>query len=344
MEYLKQLDGLRFIAIFMVAIAHYVQWQVSNVIVVNVPFVYGVTLFFVLSGFLITRILLVHKDSALANTLKIFYERRALRIFPLYYIIILIVFIIGYRDQRELIPWLLSYTINIYYVVNLGDFSHLWSLAVEEQFYLVWPLFVLLIPKRLFLKVTFGLILMSLLYKVIVLVLFGNWKEADIGFLSNFYSLGIGGVLGFMSLYSRVFYEKIGSNWVVGLFAIWSVCSVGYRIVFPEDEFFKIVMMQLIWVLFFSSVIVRASLNTPGVFKVVLENPIVSYLGKISYGIYVIHLFVPTLFYFVNPTSIFIQNKYMGFFGFFAITVFFATISWHIIEKPFLKLKKKKTY
>lgn len=335
-------------AIFMVAIAHYVQWQWGNIIVLNIPFVYGVTLFFVLSGFLITRILLLQKGKPLGNSLKVFYGRRALRIFPLYYLVLLVVFLLGYQDQQDLLPFLLTYTINIYHSlnlgINLGDFSHLWSLAVEEQFYLVWPLLVLVVPKRSFMKVACGLVLLSLVYKVYVLVSLGNWKEADNGFISNFYSLGIGGVLGYWSLYNSVFYKKIGTNMVLGLFTILAIFTIGYRVYVPDDEFFKIVSMQLVWVLFFSSFIVKASLNEGGVFKFVFENPVISYLGKISYGIYIIHLFIPTLFYYLSPTSIFIQNKYIGFIGFFAISIVLASLSWFLVEKPFLRFKKRWTY
>lgn len=327
----------------MVAIAHYIQWQISNVVAINIPFVYGVTLFFVLSGFLITRILLSQKEKPLFKSLKVFYGRRAVRIFPLYYAVLLVAFLIAYKDQQELIPWLISYTINIFHSFNsgveLGDFSHLWSLAVEEQFYLVWPIMVFITPRKLFLKMAISLVVISLLYKGSVLVYWGNWVEADTGFFSNFYSLGIGGVIGYLSMFSKGVYKTLGSNLLLIITFFLCLLTVGYRMAFPNDLFFKVVMMQFIWVLFFASLIIKASYRPMGLFKLVLENRVVSYLGKISYGIYVIHLFVPSLFYYWNPDSIFIQNKYVGFVGFFGVTILLASFSWYTLEKWFLKLK-----
>ncbi|MGB0805871.1 MAG: acyltransferase family protein, partial [Salibacteraceae bacterium] len=341
MEYYKQLDGLRFLAIFMVAIAHYVQWQVGNVVAINIPFVYGVTLFFVLSGFLITRILLQHKNQGIGKSLKVFYGRRAVRIFPLYFVTIGIVFFMGYTQYRELIPWLLSYSINIYHSINpqidLGDFSHLWSLAVEEQFYLIWPIFVLTIPLKYFLKLASGLIVISLLYKTLMLSYFGNWAEADSGFFSNFYSLGVGGVIGYLSIYSKTWFASLADTRLLGALFFVCVLTVLYRVFFPEDVFFKVVVMQLIWVFFFAVLIVKVTFNPKGLYQLVLQNPIVSYLGKISYGIYMIHLFIPSLFYYWDPNSIFIENKYIGFVGFFGFTILLASISWFTIEKWFLK-------
>ena len=81
-HYFRQLDGLRFVAIFMVLVAHYLQWQWGNVWLLKFPFTYGVTLFFVLSGFLITRILLSQSDFEPKRVLLTFYIRRIFRIFP----------------------------------------------------------------------------------------------------------------------------------------------------------------------------------------------------------------------------------------------------------------------
>ena len=324
------------------------QWRWHGEIVTKIPLVFGVTLFFVLSGFLITRILINQKNKPIKASLKAFYMRRFFRIFPLYYLVIFIAFLFGYQEQRELIPWLATYTLNIYHSlnpgVNLGDFWHLWSLAVEEQFYLIWPLLVFLIPLNRFLKMAIILVLLSLAYKVFVLVQLGSWMEADNGFLSNFYSLGLGGVLGYLSLERKALFTKVGDNKVLFTLAFLCVLTVGYRVVYPEDAFFKIVTMQLVWVLFFVSLIAKVSTRPGGIYKWFLENPAILYMGKISYGIYVIHLFVPSLFYYFAPHSIFVSNSYIGFFGFFGTTVILASISWFLFEKPILKLKKRWEY
>jgi peptidoglycan/LPS O-acetylase OafA/YrhL len=121
----------------------------------HLPLTYGVVgvkLFFVLSGLLITRILLVSRfedGATLAAGLKDFYIRRTLRIFPLYYLVLLTRALTS-APFRELWPWYVSYLQNLR-MVRAGHFlfaSHLWTLAIEEQFYLVWPLVLFTLPAR----------------------------------------------------------------------------------------------------------------------------------------------------------------------------------------------------
>ena len=109
----------------------------------------GVGLFFVLSGFLITGILLQGRPDGSASGnrprfMKQFYVRRFLRIFPIYYLVLIGITILG-SERSEVMPWLFTYTTNIYIWDHLTflRFSHFWTLAVEEQFYLFWPLLLL---------------------------------------------------------------------------------------------------------------------------------------------------------------------------------------------------------
>src|SRR4051812_27146072 len=117
-NHIPQLDGLRFFAIAMVMVAHWLQWRLYNPFLVSFPFTHGVILFFVLSGFLITKILLNHKietrEKSHSFFLKNFYIRRFLRIFPIYYGLLFFLFAIDYENTRDLSPWLFSYSVNIY--------------------------------------------------------------------------------------------------------------------------------------------------------------------------------------------------------------------------------------
>ena len=143
---LTQLDGLRGLAILGVLVNHFAQFQGA----LQCGWA-GVSLFFVLSGFLITRILLHQKKLIVENkntfwqSISIFYIRRALRIFPLYYLIVLLMIFFNAQNAQNLSPYLLSYTFN--FIVSASNFTGpnwLWSLSVEEQFYLAWPAIVLL--------------------------------------------------------------------------------------------------------------------------------------------------------------------------------------------------------
>jgi peptidoglycan/LPS O-acetylase OafA/YrhL len=135
-----QLDSLRAFAVFAVIVSH----TGPRVLEPYALGMRGVQLFFVLSGFLITGILLAgrHATASRPDTLRAFYCRRFLRIFPAYYSVLLITLIIGIPQVRQGIGWHLAYLSNVR-AARLGSWegpvSHLWSLSVEEQFYLVWP-------------------------------------------------------------------------------------------------------------------------------------------------------------------------------------------------------------
>ena len=142
MKYIKGLDTLRAFAVMFVIIYH---WGLPlpdgpgkhflQELIPSGPF--GVTLFFVLSGFLITSILLEARTTAKTRlrVIRNFIIRRILRIFPIYYVTIFVLTWIGYPFIRENLDWLLSYTSNILVFRNhsWNSFSHTWSLSVEEQ-------------------------------------------------------------------------------------------------------------------------------------------------------------------------------------------------------------------
>ena len=184
MKYIRELDGVRAVAIILVMLFHYYY-------LLEVGWI-GVQLFFVLSGYLITTILLKDKDQEKGFYLKRFYWRRALRIFPLYYAYLGIFFLAflfyGYPAFfPDLAPFLFSYTYNIYPLVHNFElnpvFTHFWSLSVEEQFYLFWP-FVIYHLNRKQLRIALSLVI---LLSPLVRFLFGEWlfylntEHKDIG-------------------------------------------------------------------------------------------------------------------------------------------------------------------
>ncbi len=152
-EHLDQLDTLRAFAVTAVLIRHF--WpELQPGLDLGAR---GVHLFFVLSGFLITGILLrsraLVEDSGRGTGLAIrrFYIRRFLRIFPIYYLVLAVTWALGFPDVRSGIVWHLAYGSNILFAIENQwppTTAHLWSLSVEEQFYLIWPLLMLLVPRR----------------------------------------------------------------------------------------------------------------------------------------------------------------------------------------------------
>lgn len=187
-SYLPSLDGLRGIAVLMVMVCHFgpeppVRTHAANLIARYSSAGWaGVDMFFVLSGFLITRILLASKADP--RYFRNFYIRRILRIFPLYYLTLLSVFVLLPVFAHTAAPqpagshqvWLWTYTANLLvaerrtwlFLTPYADLNHFWSLAIEEQFYLVWPLVVAFLPKPRLLHLTaLGLVASPLLRLVL---------------------------------------------------------------------------------------------------------------------------------------------------------------------------------
>ena len=152
-EHLDQLDTLRAFAVTAVLIRHF--WpELQPGLDLGAR---GVHLFFALSGFLITGILLrsraLVEDSGRGSGLAIrrFYIRRFLRIFPIYYLVLAVTWALGVPDVRSGMVWHLAYGSNVLFAIQNRwpqTTSHLWSLSVEEQFYLIWPLLMFLVPRR----------------------------------------------------------------------------------------------------------------------------------------------------------------------------------------------------
>ena len=351
LEYSKQLDGLRFFAIVMVMIAHWLQWDFYNPIFQKAPYGHGVTLFFVLSGFLITRILLVYKNKyeedgiPKIKFIKNFYIRRVLRIFPIYYLTLILLYSINYKNTHEVAPWLFSYTSNIYQSIHqifIGDFNHFWSLAVEEQFYLLWPWLIVFIKPKHLVKVILFSITISLLTKAYIFFYMNNWMANSYFTFSCFHALGLGALIAYISLYKQQLAAILKKPLLV-----WSVIML-YLVVYyflairSEVSIYKSIVDEFFFAVTAAFIILRASQNgfrfLP---KLILENKFVVYSGRISYGIYVFHLFMPGLFYTVTQyMKLYTTNKYTLFVLLYLFTFLVAHISWKLIEKPISKLNK----
>jgi peptidoglycan/LPS O-acetylase OafA/YrhL len=356
-KHILQLDGLRFIAILMVMIAHWLQWQWGNEFLLSLPFVNGVTLFFVLSGFLITRILFSNKGLVSTQNekkfiLKNFYIRRFLRIFPLYYLLIFCLYIFNYENTREIFPWLISYTSNIYqtiYSIDLGDFNHFWSLAVEEQFYLFWPLIILFTKPSKYLTVILTTLTLALVVKLLLYKYTNNWMALDYFTISCMFSLGLGALLAFFTLYKSSLIKTISSSSL-----LYAICGIYILMLILQYKFslklYKSIFEEILFAVASMLIILRASLQKfKGLIKIILENRFVVYCGKISYGMYVLHLFIPNLIYWLVPDVIPFNKeysfaKYALFLVYFISTFLIAHFSWKFFEAPINKLKIKFPY
>jgi len=370
LNHLRQLDGIRFVAVAMVLFDH---WMVGRV--EGLPLgALGVTIFFVLSGFLITRILLSSKDKlrnqpkgGLGAYLKTFYIRRTLRIFPAYYLTLVVLALVNEPPVREKFAWLALYAANIYIAIYhtwIGTVDHLWSLAVEEQVYLFFPLLLFFVPRRwvpvaALLMIVGSVALRYALYRARL-----PWFIGYVSMPTCLDSFGLGAIMAYGWLYRRDWFVCVfkSSVWLwlsVAVFAAVVVLNNWIAVDLPRDYHSAITD---VWERLAASVvgfflIGRGVLGFGGPMKWLLENPVSQYMGRISYGLYLYHNFVFN-FYHTQPTHFTVRawhritdilpvlnSSYVFQFSFFlALTIALATLSWYLIEKPVNTLKDRFSY
>lgn len=359
--YFPNLNGLRFIAAFLVIVHHIEQFK-KNLDLHNfyyeLPFIpiigqLGVILFFVLSGFLITYLLLAEEEVTGTISIKDFYIRRLLRIWPLYYLIVILSFFI-----LPFIPFLEvgdygshlfdSYNIKVLlfflFLPNLAIIafppvpfaSQAWSVGVEEQFYLLWPL--LMKKSKYKLRLLFGIIVLYFLVKFGINVyakLFGvtKWTTLLYGFVGRFSidCMAIGGVLAYWLYKKNDILELLYSKYTQYIVYIMLIVLIGYGIKIPyiHYEFYGVL---------FGIAIINLASNKGTVFN--LENRVLNYLGKISYGLYMFH---PLAIVIVLKTLMYlkIENIFLQYFFSIGITIIISGFSYKFFESYFIKKKVK---
>lgn len=291
----------------------------------------GVRLFFVLSGFLITRILLSSQGRPLGGALRTFYIRRSLRIFPVFYLVLAIAALINIGPVRQTIGWHVTYLTNAYLFERgawHGSISHLWSLAVEEQFYLVWPFLVLSLPEKRLAQVITVMVLVAPVSRVVI----GGPMNAVLP-TSCLDSLGAGALLALPAM--RELMVRIGKFGGLPLLAgALALRYAGVTGVPLEVALDFGVSLSSAWL------IGSAASGFAGIFGTLLEQRVVVAIGTISYGLYLIHGFMP-----------YVLGRYVP--GYFELawptrallltvsTLVIAASSWRLFEAPILKLKDR---
>lgn len=354
LRYMPQLDGLRAIAVIAVWFEHwgfppirgmkYVEWGPM-----------GVWLFFVLSGFLITQILLQGRAERIEHHMsgwqvaRIFYARRFLRILPIYYLT-LVAMTIVLPAVRPAFWWHFTYTTNFWSVLHPHQFppgSHFWTLAVEEQFYLLWPCIILLVPSRWLLQVLILAFAGSLAFRYgcSLLPLGHRGTPASVMLPGCVDKFALGGLLAWFWDRRHGGCFPGAKKWfcraalVVGLPGL-----VACEILRARNETSRIalVLLSACAALFFTWLIDGAARGFRGAGKIVLEWRPVLYLGKISYSLYLFHYFVPFLFgRFRIPEP---HSWAIRFMVFAAVTIAAASLSWYGFERPINGLKRYFTY
>ncbi len=344
-----QLDGLRAIAVAAVVFHHFGLYYFQSAYPYAASL--GVRLFFVLSGFLITGILLTARDGVTAgrstssHALKTFYVRRMLRIFPIYYLVILVTVILNVGPARELVWWLATYTLNLKISAQgwfVSTFPHYWSLNVEEQFYIFWPWAVLLLPRRWLMPAVIAMIAATPLGKI-AYILSDYTMTSGVGTYvstwANLDTLGAGALLAILRHRGSPLVDPHGRP-VLGLAIVGAVVLVLVNLRPGEP---RNVIETTALAAIFVWLIVRAAAGFTGPLGVALRWRPAVFVGKISYGIYIYHLFVPQLLAF------FLFNRMEGASPFrwsttaaaVVATLLLSSLSWFLLEKPINSLKER---
>ncbi len=369
LTHIIELDGLRGFAVLIVMFYHFMHVPMNSVNSFDRSFEnfflcgwIGVDLFFVLSGFLITRILIHTKYDR--NYFKSFYYKRTLRIFPLYYLYLILCFFViipftypnatafeqeKIRVAQDAQAWFFFYVSNIKQAM-LGFFlgsglGHLWTLAIEEQFYIFWPMVVKVFSLKNLKRIGI-IILFACLGLRIVLYIMGQTPVTLYSFtLTRIDSLVMGGFIAFLYTEGRITDFKLVNRLLI-LFTALTVTmlfffgprATGHPVVYTVG-FTMIALM-------FTSLLTSLLQEKPTFMKKIFSHGSLVFLGKYSYAIYIFHPLVRQVVLKVVGDPVIYHGTQIPWEIMFTIicsvvSVLVALVSWNLFEKWFLRLKTR---
>lgn len=318
----------------------------------------GVYFFFVLSGFLITYLLLVEKEKVGRISIKKFYMRRILRIWPLYYFILILGFFILPQFNSFKIPYLqLSFEQNFYqnlifYLLILPNLAfslfpavpnigQSWSIGVEEQFYILWP--IIISKSKSILRTLLIIIFILIGIKILVLGLgsyFGNtsWYKPLKQFIamSKFECMCIGGLGAYFLYIKHKFLHFIYNPITFFLSILISILLIYFTPEKLQDG------IHLVYSVLFLQIILFVAKKSNSTY---FDNKWFNYLGKISYGLYMYHfMIIPFCIYmyikYCRFNSLLIENLLL-YSVIILLTILISGISYQLFEQRFIKLKSR---
>jgi peptidoglycan/LPS O-acetylase OafA/YrhL len=363
--FFPNVNGLRFLGAFAVFIFHSFTLYKENwsnfteSVVFNLAFKvankghYGVALFFVLSGFLITSMLLHERKQTGTISVRHFFFRRVLRIWPLYFLLLLFGFVVfpnlpaGITTQHSL-TWYALFAANIDEIAvgmndSLNFLTVLWSVSVEEQFYLAWMFLMLVLPwikqRKYFLAYAVLLIITSIVFRLL---------HADDERVLYFHTFSVISDLAIGSIVAYFIHFYTLKSWVEQ----WSKRSIlmgyllGVTVLFTAHLIFNEALEsleRLVIACFFAFVLLEQIFAKNSLFKMD-RIPYFAKLGEITYGFYLFHCIY--MYYWSLFFNYYQLTTHAGYFAVYILVCFTSTLltaqlSWRLIEKPILSLKHR---
>lgn len=365
--YFKNLHGFRFFAALLVILTHLELFKKRAGLVNHWDnsFFYeagsaGVDFFFVLSGFLITSLLLKEIDENGKINLKKFYMRRILRIWPLYYLILLLCYFVipnigifyfeGYSEgifdnfwEKFWLSFFFLPNASLYIYTNIPYAAPLWSVGVEEQFYLFWPFILLIFPKNI--RTFLGFIFAFILIKAFLLLLnkfqvfepdlFEKFKNFIVA--TRMECMGLG-CLGAWLIYKQQKFSKYLSS---NFFLILTLFTVPFIFFYAKNLF---ELHHIFFSICFLVIILNGATNPKTIIN--FESNFFIVMGNISYGLYLWHMiWIGLLLNILLKFHSFTGNEYLFnlilYTGAFILSIIWSWLSFNYFEKPFLHIKRK---
>lgn len=352
----ENLDSIRTVAFFTVFLAHSVASDIPSIIgnpiynffdVFRSVFSFGVPVFFVLSGFLISYLMLKEQEGEAGFSVKNFYMRRVLRIWPVYYVVIIFGFVI--------FPLLRTYVLHLPYIENANLFNYIffisnfdqiinnqlpfgvglgptWSVGVEEQFYLLWPLVITLFKKRKFIIPIIGFIVISTGSSVLLSL---DTQHT----LYCFMYLSTGALFAYLSFYYFAIIEKITKVNPIVFFV-----SLGLMIflIMEENNILGFMKMLVISMLIGYLIVYQCFSGRIQLKKI----PLLEKLGKYTYGLYLYHSICIFIIHTMVLKILKIEENAVTVVLIIPIlslilSIFISIFSYKYFESFFLRLKDK---
>lgn len=344
-----QLDGIRAFAVGGVILEHWASGfprSLRNSVQALDLGGLGVECFFVLSGFLITLILLNAKDQnrSFRTELGHFYLRRVLRIFPAYYAALFVTSIL-FDDMRHVVGWHAFYLSNLYplwYGAWPPIGGHFWSLSVEEQFYLFWPLIVLVLPMKKVMLVAIAGCILAPVSRLMIWHIAGNPASVTVT-TTALDLLCFGAFLACVK-------HKIGLPddslltrrlQIAGLISLslYAVLYFGFK-----HSLLNLVFGRTLTAIVFGALIATAANGFKGPIRLILENSFIVWLGVISYGLYIFHPFIPNVYILIlNSLGLGTETFGIYYIRYPLLTILLfavTTSSYYLLERPIQRLRK----
>lgn len=352
--HIPALDGIRGLGVILVLLFHYGSSTMALGVGTSVLQATGigwsgVDLFFVLSGFLITGLLYDAKGKP--HYFKNFYARRTLRIFPLYYfaavVVIILAVITGYGILGGSNPiWVLLYVGNFQMAIEGGGsiLDHFWSLAIEEQFYLLWPMIVLSLSRGKLMLVAAAMIVISPLVRTFLVLNDAHELAVYVLTPARMDGLAFGALIALLVRGPKGIAPLVPWAWRLGAMsaAAFLVIVIARRDFSTSDPVILTAGISLLTIMYASLLVLSLSFRP---LQLVMELPVMRWFGKYSYGLYVWHPIVNIILLHSPLTEqigadTLLEVVALVVFAFIA-SLLVTLASYRFLEAPLLRLKSR---